>query len=156
MKIYYFWDALCGWCYGFDAVLLEFYEKYKDIEIEVISGGLFVLSRSQKISNYPHIKGANERISEFFWIKFWEKYNEILEKWELILNSYHPAVIFSILKEKISNEKQFSLANDFQKIFFEEWKSLSDLQTYIEIAEKYSIKSEEVEKIFEEKLSKKY
>jgi len=42
MKILYFWDAYCGWCYGFDKLFTKFYENHTDIEIEIISGGLFI------------------------------------------------------------------------------------------------------------------
>lgn len=37
MKILYFWDAYCGWCYGFDKIFTKFYENHTDVEIEIIS-----------------------------------------------------------------------------------------------------------------------
>lgn len=80
MKIYYIFDALCGWCYGFNKPMKEFYSCHKNIEIEVISGGLFVGNRAQAIVNYPHIPGANARISAIFGVNFSENYQKMLEK----------------------------------------------------------------------------
>ena len=51
MKILYFWDAYCGWCYGFNKIFTKFYEKHSDVEIEIISGGLFFGDNSKKSKN---------------------------------------------------------------------------------------------------------
>lgn len=67
MKIYYFWDAYCGWCYGFEAIFEKFLENHQDLEVEVISGGLFF---DKKISDFPHIPVANMKISAMFGVKF--------------------------------------------------------------------------------------
>lgn len=50
MKILYFWDAYCGWCYGFNKLFTEFYKNHTDVEIEIVSGGLFISQNSKKIS----------------------------------------------------------------------------------------------------------
>lgn len=70
MKVYYIWDAYCGWCYGFDKVFLQFIKNHDELDLEMISGGLF---DNKKISEFQHIERANMQISEIFGVEFSEK-----------------------------------------------------------------------------------
>lgn len=153
MKIYYIWDALCGWCYGFGAILTPFLENHPEIEVEIISGGLFINERSLPIVNYPHIPSANERISQVFGVKFGENYQKMLQKGELVLNSYHSAVGFSVLKENLPTEKHILVAKDIQHAFYFEGKSLSEMKTYEKIAEKHGLNPQEIGKKIEHKFA---
>ena len=72
MKILYFWDAYCGWCYGFNKLFTEFYKNHTDIEIEIVSGGLYILENSNKISEYTF---KNEEIVDMYKVEFGEVYN---------------------------------------------------------------------------------
>ncbi len=150
MKIYYIWDAYCGWCYGFGKVLKQFTSKYNDIEIEVLSGGLF--NQGNSIGMYSHISEANKRISEIYDINFGKNYNELLSKGTHILDSYHPAIGYSIISKFVKNDKKISLANDLQKLFFIDGMSLSDIETYKKLAEKYNIDNNLFIEELEEKL----
>lgn len=39
--LYYIYDALCGWCYGFSPVMVRLFEQYSDrMDFDVISGGM--------------------------------------------------------------------------------------------------------------------
>lgn len=156
MKMYYIWDALCGWCYGFGAILTPFLANHPEIEVEIISGGLFINERSMPIRNFGHIPTANERISEMFGVRFGENYQKMLEKGDEVLNSYHAAKGFSILKEKLPQNKQILLAKVLQEAFYIEGKSLSAVETYKEIVEKFDISSEEINNKLKEALAKSY
>lgn len=144
MKILYFWDAYCGWCYGFDKLFTKFYENHTDVEIEIISGGLFIAQNSKKIGDYPYFKDANKEISEMYKIEFGEGYKKVLEEGEMVLNSLHPAIALSTVKELLPNSKLLSYAYDMQCKFFIEGKSLSDITTYIELCDKYELDSSEL------------
>ena len=141
MKILYFWDAYCGWCYGFDKIFTKFYENHSDIEIEIISGGLFFGDNSKKIKEYGYFQEGNKRISEMYDVEFGEEYNRVLEEGEMILNSIHPAVAMDVVKEFIPNSKLLNFAYDIQCKFFIEGKSLSEVKTYVELSDKYEIDS---------------
>lgn len=153
MKIYYIWDALCGWCYGFGAILTPFLVNHPEAKVEIISGGLFVNERSLPISAYGHIPQANQRIAEMYGVSFGKSYQEILKKGELVLDSYKVAVGFSVLKEHLPQEKHIFLAKDLQKAFYQDGKSLSELATYESLAEKYLLNtkniSEQIQKQWE-------
>lgn len=141
MKILYFWDAYCGWCYGFDKIFTKFYENHSDVEIEIISGGLFFGDNSKKIKEYGYFQEGNKKISEMYNVEFGEEYNKVLEEGEMILNSIHPAIAMDVVKEFIPNSKLLNFAYDIQCKFFIEGKSLSDVKTYVELSDKYNIDS---------------
>ena len=141
MKILYFWDAYCGWCYGFDKIFTKFYENHSDVEIEIISGGLFFGDNSKKIKEYGYFQEGNKKISEMYDIEFGEEYNKVLEEGEMILNSIHPAIAMDVVKEFIPNSKLLNFAYDIQCKFFIEGKSLSEVKTYVELSDKYEIDS---------------
>ncbi len=141
MKILYFWDAYCGWCYGFDKIFTKFYENHTDVEIEIISGGLFIGDNSKKIKEYGYFQEGNKKISEMYNVEFGEKYNEVLNEGEMVLNSVHPAIAMEVVKELIPNSQILHFAYDIQCKFFIEGKSLSDVQTYVELCEKYGLDS---------------
>ena len=141
MKILYFWDAYCGWCYGFDKIFTKFYENHSDVEIEIISGGLFFGDNSKKIKEYGYFQEGNKKISKMYNVEFGEEYNKVLEEGEMILNSVHPAIAMDVVKEFIPNSKLLNFAYDIQCKFFIEGKSLSEVQTYVELSDKYEIDS---------------
>ena len=141
MKILYFWDAYCGWCYGFDKIFTKFYENHTDVEIEIISGGLFFGDYSKKIKEYGYFQEGNKKISEMYNVEFGEKYNKVLEEGEMVLNSVHPAIAMDVVKELIPNSQILHFTYDIQCKFFIEGKSLSDVQTYVELCEKYGLDS---------------
>ena len=136
MKILYFWDAYCGWCYGFNKLFTEFYKNHTDIEIEIVSGGLYILENSNKISKYTF---KNEEIVEMYKVEFGDAYNKVIEEGELVLNSVQPAIALNTVKELIPNSKLLDFAYDMQKKFFIEGKSLSEVGTYLELCEKYDL-----------------
>ena len=141
MKILYFWDAYCGWCYGFDKIFTKFYENHSDVEIEIISGGLFFGDNSKKIKEYGYFQEGNKKISEMYDVEFGEEYSKMLEEGEMILNSVHPAIAMDVVKEFIPNSKLLNFAYDIQCKFFIEGKSLSEVKTYVELSDKYEIDS---------------
>ena len=136
MKILYFWDAYCGWCYGFNKLFTEFYKNHTDIEIEIVSGGLYILENSNKISEYTF---KNEEIVDMYKVEFGEAYNKVAEEGELVLNSVQPAIALNTVKELIPNSKLLDFSYDVQKKFFIEGKSLSEVGTYLELCEKYDL-----------------
>lgn len=136
MKILYFWDAYCGWCYGFNKLFTEFYKNHTDVEIEIVSGGLFISQNSKKISEYTF---NNKEIVDMYKVEFGEAYNKVVEEGELVLNSVQPAIALNTIKDLLPNSKLLDFSYDMQKKFFIEGKSLSEVGTYLELCEKYDL-----------------
>lgn len=143
LALIYVWDAYCGWCYGFSNSLQAFQENHPELPLTVLSGGLFVGDRKQPISAYPHIPEANKRISQLTGVEFGTPYQTLLEEGSFVLDSEMAAIGFSALRS-FAPERALYFASSMQRAFYYNGKSLSDLETYKEIADKQNIDSEAV------------
>lgn len=149
-SLVYIMDAYCGWCYGFSNSISTFHKNHPAIEIEVISGGLFIGKRSGAIRNYPHIPEANKKISEMTGAIFGEGYQELLRDGSTITNSEEAAVAFSALCAMDSTRGVEFIAA-MQHAFYFEGKNLSETTTITEIAEKFGLDANQVSELLKEK-----
>lgn len=133
-KIVYYYDALCGWCYGFSPVIKEIVEKYGDqIAIEVVSGGLFTGARVGKINEVaPYIKeGAYKFVEERTGVIFGKDFLKIVfGNGDMVLDSLYPSIALSIVKDK-KPEKQFEFAEILLKAFYNDGLSATNLKGYL-------------------------
>lgn len=133
ISLVYVWDAYCGWCYGFSGSLRTLHENHPELPLTVVSGGLFVGERSLPIKQYPHIPEANKRISELTGVVFGEGYQELLANGSFVLDSEGAAIGFSALRS-MAPQQVLSFASSMQHAFYYEGKSLSEVETFREIA----------------------
>lgn len=64
IPVTYVFDAHCGWCWGFSEAFGAFVERHADdLDLEVVSGGLFTGSRVVPIASLGFIPEANQRVS---------------------------------------------------------------------------------------------
>lgn len=143
LKLHYVWDAYCGWCYGFSDALSEFHKNHPELPLQVLSGGLFVESKKAPISDYPHIPGANARIAELTGVTFGQNYQNLLEEGHFVLDSEAAARGFAALQHFAPNQS-YEFATSMQKKFYVEGKSLSEEQTYREIAVSFNLDADSV------------
>lgn len=139
MKLIYVWDALCGWCYGFGAVLSPFLAQHPDLKVEIISGGLFIGEHSRPIGHYPHIAGANKRITDMYGVPFGPAYERLLQTGTLVLDSYRPSLALNVFKALTQEKEHILIAKAIQEAFYLCGRSLSDLDTYLGIAKDYNL-----------------
>lgn len=108
MKIVYYTDVLCGWCYGFSPVIKKIYQNYQGlIDFEVISGGLFIGDRTGFINDVaPHIKaGAYKQVEAMTGVKFGPQFiNHSLLTGTMTLDSLPHAIAIIIVKEKFPDK----------------------------------------------------
>jgi len=141
-KVTYYYDALCGWCYGFSPVIEKIYHKYKDmIDFEVVSGGLFLGDRVGAINDIaPYIKaGAYKTVEERTGTKFGEKFiNESLEHNTMVLNSLPPAIALCVVKENYP-EKEMAFAAMLHKAIYVDGVNPDDIANFSNYAQKLDI-----------------
>ena len=153
MKLYYIWDAYCGWTYGFAYPFTEFMKEHPELETEIISGGLFWGENKKKIMDFKEAQSINKKIEEYYGMAFGKDYNELFSSGNMIMDSLGPARVFSILRKHVSPERHVELTLDIQKIFFDEGKDLSCAASYDSIIGDYMLDNgvmDELKKALEE------
>lgn len=139
--LFYIYDALCGWCYGFGPVIEKLHENYTGkIDFQVLSGGMITGSRVGPITNMAaYIRQASPRVTEMTGVSFGEAYlNGLLNDPTYISNSTPPAIALCILKEA-QPQQQATLAHKIQKLMFVEGKNLNEPAAYFSLAEQAGI-----------------
>ncbi|MEL6842878.1 MAG: DsbA family protein [Bacteroidota bacterium] len=133
LKIEYFYDALCGWCFGFSPVINRLREEFQDqIDFEIISGGLSLGPRVGPIGVVaPYIKaGAYKTVEERCGVAFGEAFiNGPLEEGNMIMNSLPPAVALAIVKAQKA-EMAFTFASLLHQAVYVDGLHPEDIDGY--------------------------
>lgn len=71
MKMFYFTDAMCSWCYGFSPVIKQLKNEYPEIDLQIISGGFSPGSKQKVDEEYKdflefHWNNVNQRSGQYF------------------------------------------------------------------------------------------
>ncbi len=145
-NLVYCYDAYCGWCYGFSAVMKKIVEEYKDtLQCEVLSGGMILPPKPVHIrvsANY--ISKAYTQVEETTGVKFGEDYLWHIknpEDSDWYPNSEKPAIALCIFKEYFP-DKAVEIASDIQHALHYEGRDLTDDEAYRHLLEKYDIQPE--------------
>ncbi|MGY5351043.1 DsbA family protein [Wenyingzhuangia sp. IMCC45533] len=138
IKVTYYYDALCGWCYGFKDELSQFVNNNKDlIDFEVVNGGLFLNQRVGWINDVaPYVKsGAYKVVQETTKVQFGKDFlDKLLGDGKVRLNSLPPAIALSIIKQHKS-EKAMEFAELLLFAVYHDGinvEVIEDYQTYVE------------------------
>jgi putative protein-disulfide isomerase len=142
----YCYDAYCGWCYGFSAVMKKLNAEYaSSMEIEVLSGGMVLPEKPVHISaTAGYIQQAYKTVEAYSGIEFgsdylWHINNPDLSDW--FPNSEKPAIAMCVFKEYYP-DRQVEFAADLQIALHYEGRDLTDDAAYEHLLEKYSIQPE--------------
>lgn len=139
-QIIYFYDALCGWCYGFSPVIKKLYERHSaEIDFQVVSGGMVIGDRVGPINRVAgYISHAYRTVENRTGIKFGQPFLEVLKEGSQIFNSEPPGIAMMIFKELLP-EKAVLFAHDIQHALYYEGQDLSIVDTYMPLLELYGI-----------------
>jgi putative protein-disulfide isomerase len=144
--VLYVADAYCGWCFGFGPRLKEFEAANRHrIGFRVISGGLFVGERARPIGDYPHIPEANARIARLSGVHFGDAYNALLAQGVFRMDSMAAAEGLAALRAQ-DEARAIEFLHRMQQAFYGEGRSLSDAQTYAQIATEAGVDPESTKK----------
>jgi putative protein-disulfide isomerase len=138
-QVVYVFDAYCGWSYGFGPTVQEFFAMNRDrVPFSAISGGLFVGDRRLPVSTFGYIESANDRIAQLTGATFGDPYRVVLRDGNLVLDSEAAAAGFAALRDQ-AKDRAVELTTALQRAFFERGRSLSDAETYAEVASQFSL-----------------
>lgn len=141
MTLFYIYDALCGWCYGFSPIMKEFYETHKDqVSFEVISGGMITADRIGPIGDVAgYIRQAYRDVEERTGVKFGSQFLEgTMEKGSAIFSSVPPAKALTAFRH-FQPEDQVLFAHRLQHAIYFEGMEPEDLQGYANLAEEFGL-----------------
>jgi putative protein-disulfide isomerase len=140
-KLYYVYDPLCGWCYGFSPVMVDIEKKYAGkLDIEVISGGMIRGSRVGPIGKVaPFIKDAYKTVEQHCGVKFGNGFLKgVLEPGTMIFSSEMPCRALVCVKQ-INPELAVTFAHDLQKGIYYDGIDTGDLNAYAPLLAKHKI-----------------
>ena len=144
-KLIYYYDALCGWCYGFSAVMSKVEEEFAaELDFEVISGGLFLGNRAGYVNEVaPHIKaGAYKSVEARTGVKFGEVFlKDVFGAGKMILNSLYPSIALCIVKEQFP-EQELKFARTLLKAVYYDGLNPVDIDGLATYAESFGFDKE--------------
>tara|TARA_R110002051_G_scaffold52876_1_gene100065 strand:+ start:6378 stop:7049 length:672 start_codon:yes stop_codon:yes gene_type:complete len=137
MKVYYFTDPMCSWCYGFSPVVKRLKENYPNIDLQIIPGGFSPGSKQIVDKQYReflefHWRNVNLRSGQYFdhSMKFVnEDFNYDTE----------PSSRALVVVQRLLNEKDFEFLSLMQKSFYAEGKDITNDVVLAELAEEIGI-----------------
>ncbi len=141
--IFYFYDALCSWCYGFSPVIKKFRKDFGDeYQVEVISGGMQSGDRRQPVSEIrDYLKGAYQNVTDRSGVEFGKKFMEVLEDGHRILDSVPPSIALSVVKD-LKPEKALDFASSIQEAIYYNGIDWNNPEAFVPYAEKIGIERE--------------
>lgn len=129
-KLIYFYDALCGWCYGFSPTILSVAEEMNDWHVEVVSGGMVTGDRVGSVGNMAeYILNAIPRVEEMAGVKFGDPYIEMMKEGSTVASSIFPSKALSAYK-LLDGKHSLRVASEIQKLWFEKGLDLSEKANY--------------------------
>lgn len=144
IRLTYVFDAYCGWCLGFGPALRELVaQRGGEMELEVVSGGLFRGPGLAPLGAMPHVAQANRRIEQLTGARFGADYQRLVEDGTFVMDSEAAAVGFAALRTE-APDRALELAGAMQHAFYVEGLSLSVPKTYRRIAEVTGLDAEAV------------
>ncbi|WP_217604451.1 DsbA family protein [Chitinophaga sp. GbtcB8] len=145
MKMFYFTDPMCSWCYGFSPAVKKLKENYPDIDLQIISGGFSPYSQQVVDQEYKdflafHWRNVNQRSRQFFdhSMKFIS---------ETFRYDTEPSSRALTVMQELLPKQDFEFLSLMQKSFYVEGKDITNDVVLARLAEEFGIEK----KIFLEK-----
>lgn len=153
--IYYVYDPLCSWCYGFSPVIKKIKNTYEEqFDFQVISGGMQSGERKQPVSAIrDYLKGAYKNVTERTGVEFGEQFMEVLEEGNRMLDSVPPSIALSIVKD-LKPAETLNFAATIQEAIYYDGFNWNLVDEYFPYLKQYDIAPEVFKQKFEDPLYK--
>lgn len=148
--VYYVYDALCGWCYGFSENILAFHEKHKDeFDFLVFSGGMVTGEREGSINEVAgYIKSAYKNVEETTGVKFGDEFiSKTLEEGTAYYSSV-PASLAMALFRTQKPDQSIEFAARIQRAIYDEGLPPAEVSTFGHCAKDFNLDPE----LFQQKM----
>ncbi|WP_282175944.1 DsbA family protein [Vibrio nereis] len=145
VTIHYFYDPMCGWCYG-ATPLVESIVRSDKFKVALHPGGMLP-AKTIEPAFRQHILDSDQRISKLTGVQFGQHYLErVTGNEELVLDSYLP--IRAVLVGEALGLNPFTMLKAIQKAHYMDGKAVNKLTTLEEIAVQLGLD----QKVWQEKM----
>ncbi len=141
-ELRYFFDPLCGWCYGFSPVLMRLYEELReDVDFVAHPGGMVVGDRVGPLGEKAaYIKGALAPLESRTGVVFGPEFRRIVEEGTRVQNSVPPSRALTVLARLDGHPgRTVPFAHDLLDAGFAHGHDLADPAVLLEIAARYDL-----------------
>lgn len=139
MKLYYVYDPLCVFCYGFGEIIHKFYNKYKDQYVfEFLPGGLWVHDGVLKVTDQvgDKLKHATERVHSMSGRPFDDSFFELMAH-NPVFDSMMGTQAMVYAQEEMDDPLRF--LDEIHKSIFQMGKDPSSESTYTEVGSRLGL-----------------
>jgi putative protein-disulfide isomerase len=152
-KFFYFYDALCGWCYGFSKVMQGLYaDHHKDYAFETVSGGMVTADRIGPIGPMAaYISEAHKQVEELSGVKFGDPFvNGVLKEGTAVFSSVEPARALTYAKKALP-ERSLQFASALQSGIYQDGRIPTDLKWYNDLADQFGLEQDGMQEALHDK-----
>jgi len=143
--IIYIGDPMCSWCYGFAPEITELKDALPEYEFKIVLGGL-----------RPGGTETNEDLGEFLdhhWRdvekRTGQPFNyDVLKDTNLVYDT-EPACRAVVTARNMDHAIELSFFKAVQSAFYVDGKDIRDTETYVELAKKFNLDTDQFRKDFE-------
>jgi putative protein-disulfide isomerase len=143
-ELFYVYDPLCGWCYGFSPVMHKVQEKYQDIlNVEVISGGMILGDRVGPLAEHgSYIRSGVKRVEDMTGVSFGQSFlDDLFGQGTRIMDSWPSCVALTVFKSFLP-ENSLDFASKIQHAIYWDGKDCQDYNVFAQLAVPYGITAE--------------
>lgn len=140
-RIIYVYDALCGWCYGFSAVMQRFYHEHRDqLNFTVLSGGMMTGDRARPIAeSMAYISEAYRVVEERTGVQFGQPFlDNILHPGTYISSSEKPGMAMTLFKTAQTG-REVEFAGELQNALYRDGLDLNVDAVYGPLVERFGL-----------------
>lgn len=139
--IFYVYDPLCGWCYGFSPVMQQFWKQHREnIHFKVLTGGMITGDKEGPIGKVaPYIKTAYREVEKTTGITFGKPFLEnVLEDGSALFSSIPGALAMAVFRY-LQPDQVVAFAHAVQEAIYRKGKLPTQPETYGECAEQFGM-----------------
>lgn len=150
IHLYYVYDPLCRWCYGFHPIITKLEKRFEGrMTVTALPGGLAVDMNAESIrEGYPNLMDEVKRVEEVTKEKFGEPFKLLVEEGSFVLNSLPASLAQTIINDK-DPSRSVEFAGQVQQKLFQEGGDISQIDTLKELISDFDISDDEFVQLIE-------
>ena len=152
--IYYLYDPLCVWSYGFSSVIQEFYQKHQEegLEFRVLSVGMYVGEQEGRIGEVAeHLGDLYPQVEKMTGVAFGQGFRDkILEPGTAAFSSLPGALAMAAFR-RYQPDNAIPFAVRIQKAIYDEGRFPVEAKTYGYCAEDFGMNAQDFMKLMVDK-----